>query len=92
MEFGVSPLGVVQEPVSAARGMPLPSLSLSSDSLSVQRCLVFAVPMLSQQQEFNSDASYLCLPPPPQYSSCLHYAGTRDGRAAEKGMEGKTSF
>ncbi|XP_030358536.1 serine incorporator 3 isoform X2 [Strigops habroptila] len=54
------------------------------DSLPVQRCLVFAVPMLSQQQEFNSDAAYLCLPPAPQHCSCLHYAGTRDGRAAEK--------
>lgn len=61
-----------------------------ADSLPVQRCLVFAVQMLSQQQEFNSDTAYLCLPLTPQHYSCLHYVGTRDGRAAEKGMERKT--
>ncbi|XP_066186717.1 serine incorporator 3 isoform X2 [Sylvia atricapilla] len=60
------------------------SCQCPSDSLSVQRCLVFTVPMLPQQQEFDSDTSYLCLPPPPQYCACLHYAGTRHGRAAEK--------
>lgn len=43
--------------------------------------------MLSEQQEFDSDASYLCLPPPPQHLCGLHYAGTRNGIAAEKGVE-----
>lgn len=71
---------------------PYYSCLCPSDSLSVQRCLVFTVPMLPQQQEFDSDTSYLCLPPPPQYCACLHYAGTRHGRAAEKGMEGEDLF
>lgn len=40
-------------------------LCVSSDSLSVRRCLLPAVPMLSQQQELHRDAPHLCPSPPP---------------------------
>lgn len=58
-----------------------------TDSMPVQRCIMFAVSLLSQQQEFYGDPSYLCFPASPQYSCCLYYAGTRHGRATEKGIE-----
>lgn len=41
------------------------SFSVSSDSLSVWRCLLPALPMLSQQQELHRDAPHLCPSPPP---------------------------